>query len=254
MSSNKIAVITGGNRGLGRAGALAVAADGTDVVLTYRSHVDEADAVVDEINQLGRKAVALQLDCGHADTFGDFAARLSATLAATWQRTDFDFLVNNAGLAALTPLGGTDEDVFDRLVDIHFKGVFFLTQTLQPLLTDGGRVLNTSTGLARFTGDPNLSVYAALKGAIDVLTRYWAKALGGRGIRVNTIAPGPIGTDFGGGSLRDNEQIREILASQTALGRVGEPEDIGGLIATMLSEGTRWISGQRVEASGGMLL
>jgi NAD(P)-dependent dehydrogenase (short-subunit alcohol dehydrogenase family) len=248
-----IALITGGSRGLGRASALAVAAEGTDVILTYRTGADEAAALVGDIRASGRRAVALQLDTSEVDTFADFAAAVSTALAETWGRSTFDFLVNNAGHAAMTPLGATRVADVDALFAVHFKGVFFLTQTLAPLIADGGRILNISSGLARFAGD-GWSVYGAMKGAIEVLTRYHAKELGARGITVNVIAPGPIATDFGGGAMRDNEQARAFMGAQAALGRVGEPDDIGGVVAAMLSTGTGWITGQRVEASGGTLL
>jgi len=253
MSQHTIALITGGNRGLGRATALALAQAGTDVVFTYRSHKDEAAEVLDAITALGRAGVALELDTSRSDAFPAFAESLRDALRTTWDRDRFDFLVNNAGVAAVTPVGQTSVEAFDLLVDVHFKGVFFLTQTLLPLLVDGGRIVNLSTGLTRFVGE-GWSVYASLKSAIETYTKYLAKELGPRGIAVNVIAPGPIGTDFGGGAMRDNEQLREQLASHAALGRVGVPEDIGGAIAALLSPGLRWVTAQRVEASGGTLL
>jgi NAD(P)-dependent dehydrogenase (short-subunit alcohol dehydrogenase family) len=253
MSQHTIALITGGNRGLGRATALALAQAGTDVVFTYRSHKDEAAEVLDAITALGRTGVALELDTSRSDGFPAFAESLRDALRTTWDRDRFDFLVNNAGVAAVTPVGQTSVEAFDLLVDVHFKGVFFLTQTLLPLLADGGRIVNLSTGLTRFVGE-GWSVYASLKSAIETYTRYLAKELGPRGIAVNVIAPGPIGTDFGGGAMRDNEQLREQLASHAALGRVGVPEDIGGAIAALLSPGLGWVTAQRVEASGGTLL
>lgn len=253
MAEGKIAVITGGNRGLGRATALHLAQDGTDVVLTYRSHADEAADVVAAITALGRTAVALELDTSRVDTFEDFAATLRSTLTATWGREDIDFLVNNAGGAAMSPFGATTVDAFDFLFDAHVKGVYFLTQELAPMVVDGGRIIMTSTGLTRFVGGP-WAVYASAKGAVEVLTRYLAQELGSRGITVNTVAPGPIGTDFGGGMIRDDEQVRAAMSSQAALGRVGEPDDIGGVVAALLAPGTGWITAQRIEASGGTLL
>ena len=253
VTDTKIALITGGNRGLGRASALALAAGGTDVVLTYRSNPDEAAAVVDEIRARDRRAVALQLDTTRFTTFDAFVTELRGALEETWQRDTVDFLVNNAGVSATTPLGDTAPETIDTLVDVHFKGVFLLTQALVPLLADGGRILNTSSGLARFTG-PGYSVYGAMKGAVEVLTRYWAQELGPRGITVNVVAPGPVATDFGGGYLRDDDEVRKAMGARAALGRVGEPEDIGALIAALLVEGTRWMTGQRIEASGGTLL
>lgn len=253
MTTTKIALITGGNRGLGRASALALAAAGTDVVLTYRSNPDEAAAVVDEISARGRTAVALPLDTTQFATVDAFADAVRSALKETWQRDTFDFLVNNAGVAAVTPLGDTAPETIDTLVDVHFKGVFLLTQALVPLLADGGRILNTSTGLARFTG-PGYSVYGSVKGAVEVLTRYWAQELGPRGITVNVVAPGPVATDFGGGHLRDDAAVREAMGARAALGRIGEADDIGALVAALLVDGTHWVTGQRIEASGGTLL
>lgn len=250
---NTIALITGGNRGLGRATALALAEAGTDVILTYRSGKDEAASVVDAVSALGRTAVAIELDTTRFDAFPAFATSVRDALRTTWDRDSLDFLVNNAGVAAVTPVGETLTEAFDLLVDVHFKGVFFLTQTLLPLIADGGRIVNLSTGLTRFVS-AGWSVYAAAKSAVETYTKYLAKELGPRGITVNAVAPGPIGTDFGGGAMRDNEDLRAVLAGQAALGRVGVPEDIGGVIASLLSSGTGWITAQRIEASGGSLL
>ncbi|MFE0631702.1 SDR family NAD(P)-dependent oxidoreductase [Streptomyces sp. NPDC058864] len=250
---NTIAVITGGNRGLGRATALALGAAGTDVVLTYRSNEKEAAEVVDELTAMGRKAAALQLDTTVFEDLPAFARTLAGTLRATWGRETFDFLVNNAGASAFSPLGATEVDAFDLMVDVHFKGVFFLTQELLPLLADGGRIVNTSTGLTRFVGE-GWSVYAAVKSAVETYTRYLAKELGPRRISVNAVAPGPVATDFAGGAIRDDEALRTVMASRAALGRVAEPEDIGPVVAALLAPGTGWITGQRVEASGGTLL
>jgi NAD(P)-dependent dehydrogenase (short-subunit alcohol dehydrogenase family) len=222
-------------------------------VLTYRAHKDEAAEVVDAVTALGRTAVALELDASRVDTFPAFGESVRDALGTTWDREGFDFLVNNAGVAAFTPVGQTGVEEFDLLVDVHFKGVFFLTQTLLPLIADGGRIVNLSTGLTRFVGE-GWSVYASLKSAVETYTKYLAKELGPRGIAVNVVAPGPIATDFGGGMIRDNVQLREHLAGQTALGRVGAPEDIGGAIAALLAPGMGWVTAQRVEASGGSLL
>jgi NAD(P)-dependent dehydrogenase (short-subunit alcohol dehydrogenase family) len=248
----KIALITGGNRGLGRATALALAGAGTDVVLTYRSNADEAAAVVEEISALERRAVTLQLDTTEA-AFGGFVDALRHALKETWDRDTFDHLVNNAGVGATTTLGETAPETLDTLFAVHVKGVYLLTQALLPLLADNGRIINTSSGLARFAG-PGYSAYGAMKGAVEVLTRYWAQELGPRGITVNVVAPGPVATDFGGGYLRDNQQVREAMGARAALGRIGEPDDIGALIAALLVDGTRWMTGQRIEASGGTLL
>ena len=251
--STPIVLITGGSRGLGRSAALAAAKSGIDVVLTYRQQAAEAQAVVAEIEALGRRAVALPLDVGDVGSFEAFAGRLSQALQSVWQRERFDFLVNNAGMGVHAPFAETTEAQFDALVNVHLKGVFFLTQRLLPLLNDGGRILNLSSGLARFAL-PGYAAYAAMKGAIEVLSRYLAKELGPRGIAVNVVAPGAIETDFGGGAVRDNAQLNAFVASQTALGRVGVTEDIGPLVAALLQPATRWVNAQRIEASGGMFL
>lgn len=248
-----IVLITGGSRGLGRSAALAAARAGIDVVLTYRQQAAEAQAVATEIESLGRRAVALPLDVGDVRSFGAFAAQLTQVLQATWQRERFDFLVNNAGMGVHAPFAETTEAQFDALVNVHLKGVFFLTQRLLPLMNDGGRILNLSSGLARFAL-PGYAAYAAMKGAIEVLSRYLAKELGPRGIAVNVVAPGAIETDFGGGAVRDNAQLNAFIASQTALGRVGVSEDIGPLVAALLQPSARWVNAQRIEASGGMFL
>jgi NAD(P)-dependent dehydrogenase (short-subunit alcohol dehydrogenase family) len=250
---SKIAIITGANRGLGRSAALRLAADGTDLIITYRSHADEAAAVVGEVTTMGRTAFALRLDTGEVGTFEEFAADVRRALKEGWSRETFDFLVNNAGAGAPAPIGEMTIDAFDQLMNVHFRGVYFLTQTLVPLLADGGRIINLSTGLARFTL-PGWSAYASMKGAVEVFTRYLAKELGPRGITANTVAPGPIATDFGGGMVRDNEQVQAHMAGQTALGRVGVARDIGGVISALLQDGTGWVTAQRIEASGGTLI
>jgi NAD(P)-dependent dehydrogenase (short-subunit alcohol dehydrogenase family) len=232
--------------------ALKLAEHGTDVVLTYRSNQAEAQAVVAAIEKLGRRAVALPLDVGNAASFEAFAQQLRQVLQQ-WQRERFDYLVNNAGVGVHASFADTTEAQFDELVDVHFKGTFFLTQTLLPLIADGGRIVNVSSGLARFAL-PGYAAYAAMKGAIEVLTRYLAKELGARGIAVNTLAPGAIETDFGGGTVRDNADVNAFIAAQTALGRVGLPDDIGGAVASLLSTDSRWINGQRIEVSGGMFI
>ncbi len=251
--TSPIALITGGSRGLGKNMALQLARRGTDVLLTYRSNRKEAEAVVAEIEKSGRRAVALQLDVGVATSFGPFVEQVRAALKNHWQREHFDFLVNNAGIGVHAAFAETTEAQFDELVNVHLKGPFFLTQTLLPLLADGGRIVNISSGLARFAL-PGYAAYGAMKGAIEVLTRYQAKELGRRGIAVNVVAPGAIETDFGGGAVRDNKQLNDFVASQTALGRVGQPDDIGGVVAMLLSPENRWINAQRIEASGGMFL
>ena len=249
----KIALITGGSRGLGRNTALAMAKQGVDVVLTYQSKQATAQTVVEEITALGRKAVALQLDVAQVKTFDTFAQTLKQALQTHFQVDKFDFLVNNAGTGLTAPFAETTEQIFDDMVNIHLKSTFFVTQKLLPLINDGGRIINISSGLARFTL-PGYSAYAAMKGGIEVLTRYMAKELGARQIAVNTVAPGAIETDFGQGLVRDNKEVNAYIASQTALGRVGVPDDIGPMIASLLSENNRWVNAQRIEASGGMLI
>ena len=248
-----IALVTGASRGLGRNTALALAENGSDVILTYRSQRAEADAVVAQIEARGRRALALPLDVGDSRSFDAFVAQVRTLLATHWKRETFDHLVNNAGIGVHAGFADTREAQFDELVNVQFKGVFFLTQKLLPLIADGGRIVNLSSGLARFAL-PGYSAYAAMKGAIEVLTRYLAKELGPRGIAVNVVAPGAIETDFGGGAVRDNAALNAFIASQTALGRVGVPDDIGGVIASLLSPANRWINAQRIEASGGMFL
>jgi len=249
----KIALITGGSRGLGKNTALAMAKQGIDVVLTYQSKLADAQAVVDEIVALGRKAVALQLDVAQVRTFDGFAQTLQQALQTNFQAEKFDFLVNNAGTGLTAPFAETTEQIFDDMVNIHLKSTFFVTQKLLPLINDGGRIINISSGLARFAL-PGYSAYAAMKGGIEVLTRYMAKELGVRQIAVNTVAPGAIETDFGQGLVRDNKEVNAYIASQTALGRVGVPDDIGPMIASLLSENNRWVNAQRIEVSGGMLI
>lgn len=251
--SHKIALITGASRGLGENAALKLAARGVDVILTYRSKQLEAEQVVKRIEELGARAVALMLDVGDSKSFDSFAAELNTQLKNVWQRDDFDYLVNNAGTGLHANFDQTTEAQFDEMVNIHFKGPFFLTQKLLPLLVNGGRILNISSGLARFSL-PGSSAYASVKGAMEVLTRYQAKELGSRGISVNILAPGAIETDFSGGMVRDNPQVNAFVASQTALGRVGLPDDIGNAVAQILSDESGWINGQRIEASGGMYL
>ncbi|SEI16632.1 SDR family oxidoreductase [Tardiphaga sp. OK245] len=246
----KITLVTGASRGLGRNTALNIARHGGDVVLAYQSRSEDAQAVVSEIQRMGRKAVALQLDTGKVAGFADFAERLRTALRDTWSRETFDHLVNNAGHGDYALIANTTEAQFDGLVNVHFKGVFFLTQTLLPLIADGGRIVNLSSGLTRMCL-PGYAAYAAMKGAVEVMTMYMAKELGSRRITVNTVAPGAIETDFGGGAVRDNPDINKTIAGMTALGRVGLPDDIGPMIASLLSEDNRWVNAQRIEVSGG---
>lgn len=247
---NKIALVTGASRGLGRNTALSIARKGGDVIVTYQSRAKDAQEVVAEIQAMGRKAIALPLDTGDIASFAPFAERLRTTLRDTWQRETFDHLVNNAGHGDYALIGQTTEAQFDALVNVHFKGVYFLTQALLPLIADGGRIVNLSSGLTRLSY-PGYAAYAAVKGAVEVLSVYMAKELGARGIAVNTVAPGAIETDFGGGAVRDNAEINKVFADMTALGRVGLPDDIGPMIASLLSEDNRWINAQRIEVSGG---
>jgi NAD(P)-dependent dehydrogenase (short-subunit alcohol dehydrogenase family) len=232
--------------------ATALAADGHDIVLTYREAAAAADRVVAQIHALGRRALALPLDVADAASFPAFVERLVAALTR-WDAVRLDGLINNAGSGAHASFAETTPEAFDSMVAIHLKGPFFLTQALLPLLADGARVLNISSGLARFTV-PGYAAYAAMKGGVEVLSRYQAQELAARHIRVNTLAPGAIATDFGGGAVRDNAELNAFLASVTALGRVGEAEDIGGAAAALMRPGAGWITGQRIEASGGMFL
>lgn len=251
--STKIAIITGGSRGLGKNMALHLADHGIDTILTYRSGAEAAKEVVSAITAKGRRAVALPLDVANSASFGAFAEVVREALASTWQRDRFDFLVNNAGTGAHVPFLETTEAKFDEMMDVHLKGPFFLTQKLVPLLADGGRILNISSGLARFSL-PGMAVYAVMKGGVEVLTRYLAKELAPRRISVNTLAPGAIETDFNGGRTRDDPEVNKHVAAMTALGRAGLPDDIGGAVAMLLAPESGWITGQRIEASGGMFL
>ncbi|WP_370166941.1 SDR family NAD(P)-dependent oxidoreductase [Marisediminitalea sp.] len=250
---NKMALITGGSRGLGRAGALALAAEGCDVVITYHSNKEAADSLVKEVEWAGQQALAMQLDTAAIDSFDAFVANLTHQLTNKIGRNSIDYLVNNAGAGINAPFADTTLEQVDSLLNMHVKGPYFLTQSLLPVIADGGAILNVSSGLSRFCF-PGYSAYGMAKGAVEVMTRYMAKELGERKIRVNTLAPGAIETDFRGGEVRDNQALNQAIALQTALGRVGLPDDIGGAIATLLSEKSYWINGQRIEASGGMML
>lgn len=245
-----ITLITGGSRGLGRNTALSIARRDGDVLFTYRSRADEAEALVAEIEGMGRKARAFQLDTSKIGTFPAFAESVKSALQETWQRDSFDHLVSNAGHGTNAPIAEFTEEQFDALVNVHLKGVVFLTQALLPLIADGGRIVNISSGLTRMVF-PGYGIYAAAKGAVEVLTRYMAKEFGARGIAVNTVAPGAIETDFGGGAVRDTPGLNQQIANMTALGRVSMPDDIGPMIATLLSPDNRWINAQRIEVSGG---
>jgi NAD(P)-dependent dehydrogenase (short-subunit alcohol dehydrogenase family) len=250
--TTKLAIVTGGSRGLGRSTVVSLARRGVDSIFTYHANRAEAEKVVGLVAEAGRKAVALQLDTGDIRAFDPFVERVRQTLAEL-SADRFDYLVNNAGTSLHKAFVQTTEEELDRLYNVHFKGVFFLTQRLLPLLGEGGRIVNISSGLARFT-NPGSSAYGSMKGAVEVLTRYLAKELGLRGIAVNTVAPGAIATDFSGGMVRDNPEVNRRVAEMTALGRAGQPDDIGPMIAALLSDDNRWINGQRIEVSGGMAL
>ncbi|HZG19238.1 MAG TPA: SDR family oxidoreductase [Herbaspirillum sp.] len=252
-TSTRIAIITGGSRGLGKNAALHLARDGVGIILTYVGNRDAAQATVAEIEALGGKAVALQLDLADSTSFPAFAASVKSALQQHWQVPHFSYLVNNGGMGMHASIEETTEAVFDELFKVHLKGVFFLTQALLPLLAQGGRIINISSGLARFSL-PGYAAYAAMKGGVEVMTRYMAKEFGARGIAVNTVAPGAIETDFGGGRVRDNAELNAFVAGQTALGRVGLPDDIGAAIASLLRPDNGWINAQRVEVSGGMFI
>ena len=248
----KMAIVTGGSRGLGRNTVLNLARRGVSCIFTYNSNRAEADTLITEVSETGAKAIALQLDAGKIRTFDAFVQSVAASLVEMGAER-FDYLVNNAGTSHHAPFDKVTEEDFDSLYNVHFKGVFFLTQKLLPLMNDGGRIVMISSGLARFAF-PGSSAYASMKGAVEVLTRYLAKELGPRGIAVNTVAPGAIATDFSGGMVRDNPAVNKQIAGLTALGRVGHPDDIGPMIASLLSEENRWVNAQRIEVSGGTLI
>ncbi|HEV7332139.1 MAG TPA: SDR family oxidoreductase [Flavisolibacter sp.] len=251
MNPTKIALVTGGSRGLGRDMALSLARKGLDVVITYRSKEAEAEAVVREVESLGQKAFSLHLDMANVTSLEAFVKALCIELKSRWQANGIDYLVNNAGIGATIPFEQATEAHFDEFLNVHFKSVYFLTQKLLPYLKEGGGIVNISTGTTRFV-NPGYSVYASMKGAIEVLTKYWAKELGPKGLRANVVAPGPIETDFNNAAIRNNPQRKEMLASATPLGRVGTAEDIGGVVAFLCTDEARWITGQRIEVSGGI--
>jgi NAD(P)-dependent dehydrogenase (short-subunit alcohol dehydrogenase family) len=253
MNNNKIALVTGGSRGLGRDMAMSIAKKGIDVVLTYHSNEAAANEVVNNIIALGQKAKAFQLDTSNIKNFPNFVATLSDYLKQQYGNSNFDFLVNNAGTGVNGSVTDTTEEAFDSMINIHFKGVYFFTQKLLPLINDGGSIINISSGLTRISF-PNVSAYASMKGAIETYTKCLAKELGARKITANVVAPGAIATDFGGGSNKTNEDKRKAIAGITALGRVGEPEDIGGVVAFLCTPEAGWVNGQRIELSGGMMV
>ncbi|MDN3579637.1 SDR family NAD(P)-dependent oxidoreductase [Mucilaginibacter flavus] len=252
-SKNKIALVTGGSRGLGKDMALRLADKGIDVIITYNTSADEAQKVVDQIKQGGRKAAALQLNTGEIKSFDTFIEKVKELLNAEFGTDRLDFLVNNAGIGGYKLIEEVTEDFFDELLNVHYKGVYFLTQKTLPVMNDGGGIVNVSSGLTRVSL-PRSSAYASMKGAVEVFTRYLAKELGARGIRANVIAPGAILTDFGGGHLRASEQSQKMVSDITALGRPGEADDIGGVVAFLCTDDAKWVNGQRIEVSGGMLV
>jgi len=248
--TKKTAIITGGSRGLGRNTAIQLAQRGVDLIFTYRANQTEADSLIREIDAVGQKGAAFRLDTGDMHSFDAFADEVRKTLKA-WERERFDYLVNNAGNSLHADFEKTTEAQFDEIVNVHFKGVYFLTQKLLPLMNDGGRIVNISSGLARFSL-PGSSAYGAAKGAVEVLTRYLARELGPRGITANVVAPGAIQTDFSGGMVRDNPEVNRTISGMTALGRPGVPDDVGPMIAALLSDENRWVNAQRIEVSGGL--
>lgn len=249
----KIALVTGGSRGLGKNSAIKIAQKGLDVIITYKSNREEAEKVVAEIRTLGRKAIAYPLDTKNVNSFDAFIKTVGDHLEENTGSRNIDFLVNNAGTALYSPISEVTEEQLDDVVDIHFKGVFFLTQKFLPFMNEGGGIINISSGLARFALAGS-SVYGSIKAAVDMLTKYQAKELGARKIKSNVVAPGAIETDFGGGRTRDDEQVNAMVAGITALGRAGLPDDIGGVVAFLCTEDAGWINGQRIKASGGMFL
>lgn len=249
----KIALVTGGSRGLGKDMALALANKGIDVVLTYNTNQAEAEKTVHDIIAKGRKAASLQLDMSDIKSLDSFITQLTSTLQNNWNATKFDYLINNAGVGATVPIENVTEEIFDNLLNIHFKGVYFLTQKSMPLLNDNGGIVNISSGTSRFCV-PGYSVYSSMKGAVEVFTRYTAKELGARGIRANVVAPGPVETDFNNAAIRNNPQMKSFLGTQTALGRVGQADDIGTVVAFLCTDEARWVNGQRIEVAGGINL
>ncbi|MBN8676124.1 MAG: SDR family oxidoreductase [Chitinophagales bacterium] len=250
-STTKIAVVTGGSRGLGKDMAISIARKGLDVILTYRTHEAEAAATVQQIEQLGQKAKAIQLDMADFSSLDQFVQQLKNALQQGWQKESFDFLINNAGMGATVPFEQVTEDLFTNFLNVHFKSVYFLTQKCVPMLNSGGRIINISTGTTRFS-NPGYSVYASMKGAVEVFTKYLAKELGAKGIGANIVAPGPVETDFNNAAIRNNPQLKGILSTLSPLGRVGNADDIGSVVAFLCTDDAKWINGQRIEVSGGI--
>jgi NAD(P)-dependent dehydrogenase (short-subunit alcohol dehydrogenase family) len=249
--SAKIALVTGGSRGLGKDMAISLAKKGMDVILTYRNNEIDAQKTVKQIESLGQKSSALHLDMSDFNSLGSFVQRVIATLQSKWNTNSLDFLINNAGMGATVPFEQVTEELFTEFLNVHFKGIYFLTQKLVPYINPGGRIINISTGTTRFS-NPGYSVYASMKGAIEVFTKYLAKELGSKGIGANILAPGPIETDFNNAAIRNNPQMKERLSTLSPLGRVGTADDIGGVVAFLCTEDAKWINGQRIEVSGGI--
>ncbi len=247
----KIALVTGGSRGLGKDMAISLARKGIDVMLTYRSNKDEAMQTVQEIEKLGQKGLALSLDMTKFSSLDAFVNDVKTNLQSQWQTASFDFLINNAGMGATVPFTEVTEELFNDFLNVHYKGVYFLTQKLVPYINEGGRIINISSGTTRFA-NPGYSVYASMKGAIEVFTKYLAKELGVKGIRANVVAPGPIETDFNNAGIRSNPQMKERLSALSPLGRVGNADDIGSVVAFLCTDDAKWINGQRIEVSGGI--
>lgn len=250
---NKIALITGGSRGIGRNAAISIAKKGVDVIITYNSNRQEADKAIAEIQALGRKAAALHLDTSNSNSFDSFFGQVAEYLKQEYGSSTFDYLINNAGTALYSSFEDTTEEQLDAVFNIHFKGVYMLTQKALKFMNDQGGIINISSGLTRFS-NPGSSGYASMKGAVEVLTRYLSKELASRRIRANVVAPGAIATDFGGGHTRDNAQVNKFIADATALGRVGLPDDVGSVVAFLCTEDAKWVNGQRIEVSGGIYL
>src|SRR5260221_3512056 len=251
MPAQKIALVTGGSRGLGKNMAIKIAGKGIDVILTYLSNEAEANKTVQEIENIGQKAAALHLDMKDFNSLDSFVQQVTGTLQSKWNKNSFDFLVNNAGMGATVPFEQVTEELFTDFLNVHFKSIYFLTQKFVPYINKGGHIINISTGTTRFT-NPGYSVYATMKGAIEVFTKYLAKELGAKDIGANIVDPGHIETDFNNAAIRSNPQMKERLSSLSPLGRVGNADDIGGVVAFLCTDDAKWINGQRIEVSGGI--
>jgi NAD(P)-dependent dehydrogenase (short-subunit alcohol dehydrogenase family) len=249
--TNKIGLVTGGSRGLGRDMALSLAKKGHDVIITYATNKSEADNTIKVVKEAGGKCAALQLNLKEIATIDKFIVSLNGLLKEKFNVEKFDFLINNAGMGTTVPFEQVTETLFDEFLNVHYKGVYFLTQKSLPILNNGGRIINLSSGTTRFA-NPGYSVYASMKGAIEILTKYLAKELGAKGICANVVAPGPIETDFNNGAIRGNPQLKTMLSNMSPLGRVGQADDIGSVVAFLCSEDAKWINGQRIEVSGGI--